>query len=190
MTINEALRPGVASSEMEAHLVEEMDLSLLDEPLEYVLADHSRQRSVCAMLTRFSETHLASRSEANRMIAFLTLDLRLHHLDEDEDLFPALSRRLLPEDGLGAVLARLGEDHRRSEEMIDTIVDMLAQHPADDPVRLSTGACQLMSAYTCAEHRHLAIENGVVLAIARIRLTRGDLRKISDGMKARRGVAC
>ena len=46
-----------------------------------------------------------------------------------------------------------------------------------------------MQAYASSEGGHLAIENGIVLAIARIRLTRGDLGAMARGMKARRGVA-
>jgi hypothetical protein len=45
-----------------------------------------------------------------------------------------------------------------------------------------------MLAYATGEHRHLAAENGIVLAIARIRLTRGDLAKMSRSMKQRRGL--
>ena len=89
---------------------------------------------------------------------------------------------------LAALLARLGEDHRRSEAMVGDIVAALTQHQPKSPVRLSTGICRLIQAYVAGESRHLAIENGVLLAIARIRLTPKDLKAISRGMKARRGV--
>jgi hypothetical protein len=161
---------------------------LLDEPLAYVLAAHLQQRAICAVLRRFATERAASRAEADRMTAFLTGDLRLHHADEDLDLYPALRRRALPADDLGITLARLGEEHRQSAAMADMIVDALSARPADDMVQIDAASGEAMQAYAASEMRHLALENGVVLALARIRLTRPDLKAISRSMKARRGV--
>ncbi|MGL4974756.1 MAG: hypothetical protein ACRC56_05640, partial [Bosea sp. (in: a-proteobacteria)] len=97
-------------------------------------------------------------------------------------------RRALPADDLGTVLARLSEDHRLSDMMVHAIVDILAATPGDDPVRLDRQAREVMQAYAASEHRHLAMENGIVMAIARIRLKPADLRSISQAMKLRRGV--
>lgn len=168
--------------------IENIPLSVLDEPLDYIHADHSRKRKMCAALLEVAGARSVSRSVADRVTAFLTGELKLHHADEDESLFPALRRRLVPEDNLGVVLARLGEDHRRSDAMIDAVATALTQTPASDPVCLSTGECELLQVYANAEQQHLALENGVVMGIARVRLTKGDLKTISEGMKARRGV--
>ena len=62
------------------------------------------------------------------------------------------------------------------------------QHPAEKTVHLSTSICRLIQGYVVSENRHLAVENGVLLAIARIRLTPIDRKTISRGMKVRRGV--
>lgn len=168
--------------------IESIPLAILDEPLDYIHADHGRKRKICAALLEIAGTRNASRSTADRITAFLTGELKLHHADEDESLFPALRRRLVPEDNLGVVLARLGEDHRRSDTMIDAVATALTQTPASDPLRLSIGECELLQVYANAEQQHLALENAVVMGIARIRLTKGDLKVISEGMKARRGV--
>lgn len=161
----------------------------LDDPLAYLLADHARQRAVCAALQDFAATGRASRDEADQVISFLVQDRVIHHADEDLDLFPAVSRRLLPEDNLGAVLARLREDHRRSDILADAVVAVLSAHPNRKVVRIDATAREALQFYAADEQRHLAIENGVVLAIAAIRLTRRDLRLMSSHMKARRGVA-
>ncbi|MGL4438926.1 MAG: hypothetical protein ACRCUE_06605, partial [Bosea sp. (in: a-proteobacteria)] len=94
----------------------------------------------------------------------------------------------LPEDNLGTVLARLSEDHRLSDVMVHAIVDVLGATPADNPVKLGRQAREVMQAYAANEHRHLAMENGIVMAIARIRLKPADLKAISHAMKLRRGV--
>lgn len=72
--------------------------------------------------------------------------------------------------------------------MIETIVDMLSLNPAADIVRIDARTAEIMQVYAASEHRHLALENAVVLAIAGVRLHRGDLSRISRNMKARRGV--
>ena len=93
--------------------------TLLDEPLEYMFADHFRQRVVLATLQHFAEEASASRADADTIATFLTRDLVLHHADEEEDLFPFVRLRALPEDELGTLLARLGEDHHRSKAMVE-----------------------------------------------------------------------
>jgi hemerythrin-like domain-containing protein len=163
-------------------------LNLLDQPLDFILAEHHRHRTFCTRLRQASENRQLSRIDADRIVAYLTQDLELHHADEDEDLFPALRKRALPEDDLGAVLARLGEDHRRGAAMIEAVVDVLSQNPAAEFVRIDTTTAEIMQVYAASEHRHLALENAVVLAIAGVRLHRSDLNKISRNMKARRGV--
>ncbi len=169
-------------------IVEAIPFSMINTPLDYILADHFRQRSVCVALRRFADEGQARRIEADMVIAFLDRDLPMHHDDEDVDLFPAVRRRALPEDDLGTVLARLSEDHRLSSEMVNGIVGALASTHGDDPVKLDRPAREVMQAYAASEHRHLAMENGIVMAIARIRLKPADLRAISQAMKKRRGV--
>lgn len=163
-------------------------LTLIDQPLDFIQAEHLRNRTYCVALATLSQRRQISRADADRMIAYLTADLALHYADEDEDLFPTLRRRALPEDDLGAVLARLGEDHRRQIALAEEIAADLSRNPAQEIVRLDTPAIEAMQAYVASENRHLAIENAVVLTIASVRLNRNDLRSLSRSMKARRGV--
>ena len=162
--------------------------ALLDRPLEFIHADHLRHRAICAAMRRFAEQGMASRADADRIVAYLAHDRRLHHEDEDLDLFPALRRRAQVADDLGALLTGLSEDHRHADPMSQAIVDALAAHPDEDPIHIGSQTAELFQDYAAREHRHLAIENGVVLAIARIRLTRADLKTVSHNMKIRRGI--
>jgi hypothetical protein len=170
--------------------IEPLPFALIDEPLDYMFADHFRGRCMCLMLQRFAQTRCASRSHADSVIAFLTRDLPLHHADEETDLFPLLRKRALPEDDLGIPLARLAADHRALEAQSDRIVDTLAASPGTDPVVISKADAEACLAYAAGEKTHIAIENGIVLVIARIRLTRNDLSALSRAMKIRRGVHC
>jgi hypothetical protein len=168
--------------------IEAIPPALLDDPLAYIFADHFRQRRLCAALRHHAETGHVDRPEAEMITAYLRRDLVLHYRDEDEDLFPLLLRRALPEDDLAAALGRLAQDHRQSRQSLEAIIGALTGRPAEDPVKLGRGMCKLMLAYAASEHLHMAAENGIVLAIARIRLRREDLKAMSRTMKERRGV--
>lgn len=172
----------------EGFLLEPMPPALLDDPLEYMFADHFRQRSLCVALRRYADVGEVPRAEAAMVIAYLTRDLPWHHQDEDEDLFPLLRQRALREDELGEALAQLTDDHHRAEPMVGEVIAALSAAPSGDHIKLAKPARALLRAYAASEHRHLAIENGIVLAIARIRLRRSDLAAMSRSMKARRGV--
>lgn len=168
---------------------EPIPAALLDAPLEYILVDHVRQRSLCAAFRRFTHQGYVDREEADAVVTYLRHDVDLHHRDEEEDLFPSLLRRVPLEDNLEATLARLIEDHCNSRTMIEAISKVLAKRTGNARVRLGAGARKLLLAYATSENHHLAAENGIVLAIARVRLTKGDLKAISATMKDRHGVA-
>jgi hypothetical protein len=168
--------------------LEPLPIALLDQPLDFIFAEHFRQRCVIGALRRFVANGSAARAEADQVVAHCERDVVLHHQDEEGDLFPAVRRRALPSDNLGAILATLTEDHRQASAMIEIIVEALAARIADDPVKIKRADREVMMAYARSEQRHLAIENGIVLVIARKRLTEADLVAISRSMKTRRGV--
>ena len=99
-----------------------------------------------------------------------------------------LRRRITREDALVPVLARLAEDHRRAETQAQAIVDLLSVDERGDLIRLGPAARDLILAYAAQTHRLVSLESGIVLAIARVRLTRGDLKMLGGALKARRGI--
>lgn len=164
-----------------------LPLSMLDEPLEFIFADHFRQRSICTVLRSFARSRRVPLESADKVLAFLAHDLSLHHQDEDADLFPALRKRAEPE-GLSTILARLSEDHRQCSSLVADIVAALSVKAMRGKITLSAAAAEAMFAYVAGEQRHLSVENGIVMVIARKRLAPADLRKLSRSMKTRRGV--
>lgn len=162
--------------------------ALLDAPLDYIFADHFRQRCLYGYLLGIAASRKIPRDEADAVMTFLTTDIALHHADEDEDLYPAVLRRARPEDGLEPILARLACDHLDSASAIETIAVALRRSRAAGTVRIGRHDAELLSAFARGEQRHLSIENGIVLVIARKRLSPHDLQGISRSMKARRGV--
>jgi hemerythrin-like domain-containing protein len=187
MTTDEIAFPGDAGTGKT--FAEAIPSALLNAPLEYILVDHVRQRSLCAAFRRFTQQGYVDREEADAVVRYLRHDVDLHHRDEEEDLFPSLLRRAPLEDDLAATLARLVADHRQSRTMIEAINTILNKRAGPGPIRLGAAARKLLLAYAASEHHHLAAENGIVLAIARVRLTRGDLSAMSATMKDRHGAA-
>lgn len=137
--------------------LEPLPAELLDRPLDYILADHGRQRAVCAALRSFAERGEGARADAGSVLGYLTGDLEAHHRDEEEDLFPALRRRAVPEDNLARTLERLGYDHRESHLVAAVIAKALAAAPDAGTVRFARPARKIMQAHAESQHRHLAV---------------------------------
>jgi iron-sulfur cluster repair protein YtfE (RIC family) len=179
----------VGAASRERPDIEAVPDTLLDSPLDYIFADHFRHRQLCGLLTKFATDGVAGRREATAVMAFLEHDLPLHHKDEEDDLFPALKRRARQEDELSDVIEQLSDDHDRSESQARIIRHALANDDCSETIRLDGAARAAMRRYAGSQHRHLALENGILLTIARIRLTKADLSAMSQSMKSRHGVA-
>jgi hemerythrin-like domain-containing protein len=121
-------------------------------------------------------------------IQFLRHDMPLHVLDEEEDLFPLLRRRATPDDDLEHVLGVLSGQHRSDRERIESLLAQLikAQKDRKAPSRDAALRASILD-FVAHERRHVALENAVVLPIARLRLQAADLEALSARLAARRG---
>ncbi len=163
-------------------------VALLSDPLAYILADHGRHRLACGALEAYAAAGRLAKTSADRVAAFLTRDVPLHFADEEEDLFPIMRQRALPEDRIEPVLVGLVLDHSRCRDLISEIISGLSRTRSHDPVELEPRIGAIMKTYSLTEQRHLAIENAIVIPIAQGRLKSDDLRLMSLHMRARRGV--
>lgn len=164
-------------------------LSLLDDPMGFIDAEHARQRTVCRALSRLAvEPHMPRRL-ADGIVAALSRDRLMHHQDEDEDLFPLLRQRALPEDMLVPMLAQLARDHTTSAASVRKISEALSSTSGGTSVPVDRRTAGVARDYAMKELRHLAIENSIVMVIARRRLKAEDLLALSRSMKLRRGAA-
>jgi len=170
-------------------VIEPMPAGLLREPLNWIFAEHHRQRQLCDALQTLSRTAAFHPALIASVLEYLESDLKMHHIDEEEDLFPLLRRRCLPEDDIEQVLGALSADHIREQDNAALICQGLQQ--ALDSNALPAGDVSFarsLRAYAHDLRQHLAIENAVVLPIARIRLGAADLEGLGQRMAARRGV--
>jgi hemerythrin-like domain-containing protein len=161
--------------------------SLLANPLDFISEDHLRERQVCAMIDGLATADILDRREATTVLRFLNEELNVHLRDEAEDLFPLLARRCTVEDAIEGVIDRIKADQDEAMRLLPEVRAMLAGC-LDRGSDLSTKERGVLSRFAGRVRRHLVAENAILLPIARVRLTRADLRSLSKHMRSRRGL--
>lgn len=160
-----------------------LPVDLLDFPLDYLVADHLRQRQAADLLQRIAQGEIP-KAGIQSVIKFLTGDFALHVADEEVGLFPIMKQQCTPEDNIDALLNDLAAEHKEDEASIEKTIAILGV--------LSKGAElepeQKDQLWRFAEHirRHLAFENAILIPIARVRLNEAALKLLSGIMRERR----
>ncbi len=157
--------------------------ALLREPLDYIFADHFRQRMLCNLLDAMVSQGERDSALSLHILAFLRCDFGLHILDEELDLFPILLERALPDDRMEDVVGELCAEHSSDKLDADELCRVL-----DAPENQNRGWKGLFTRFAANERRHLIVENAIVIPMARIRLELSDLARIGRHMAERRGI--
>ena len=160
-------------------------------PLDLIAHAHLHQMQICDAMERIADglPDEIDRRLCGQVASYLQFDLPLHHQDEETALFPTLSQRLRPEDSLADVLDRLASEHSEDTDFAGEIaeaLDALAQggKPAN-PEMLG----YMLRGFFERYRRHVHWENTLVMPIARLRLTSGDMEDIASRMDANRRQA-
>ncbi|MEZ5895426.1 MAG: hemerythrin domain-containing protein [Parvularculaceae bacterium] len=163
--------------------IEPIPENLIDSPLDFIFAEHYRQRQAASILMLLADGHFDI-DGVGALITFLDEDFALHIGDEELALFPMLRQHCFPEDNVDRILARLVDEHREDEESVETVTDILRQSVSSQSIHANGG--RMLRKF--AEHirQHLALENGVLLPIARVRLAEQELGVLADLLKSRR----
>jgi hemerythrin-like domain-containing protein len=172
----------------EAH-IEEIPAALMAEPLNWLFAEHYRHRQLCRLLEVLAAAAVFEPEPIRRALDFIGKEMALHVVDEEEDLFPMLRRRCEPEDDLESVLGVLSAEHRSDITAAGAVREKL-QACLDERKApgLDFATRKALTDFARHQRRHIALENAVVLPIARLRLDAADLRTLGRRLAARRGV--
>ena len=160
---------------------------LLASPLDFISEDHLRERQVCAMIDGLATADALNRQQATKVLRFVNEELNVHLRDEAEDLFPLLALRCTDEDAIEGVIDRIRADQDEAMRLLPDVRAMLAGC-LDRGGDLSTKERGVLARFAGHVRRHLVAENAILLPIARVRLTRADLRNLSKHMRSRRGL--
>ena len=167
--------------------IETVPAGLMAEPLDWFFAEHYRHRQLCRLVERLARSDVFDGACLATVIAFLRHDLPLHVLDEEEDLFPLLRRRAAPEDDIERILGMLTDDHGGDRDRVGHLLRGLEKAGAEGmPPSREAGLRALLLEFVALERRHVALENAIVIPIARLRLKPQDLQDLSHRMAARR----
>ena len=168
--------------------IEPASPELLSDPLDFFFAEHFRQRTLYHCVEQLATAESLDRDLASEVLAFLRHDMMLHVQDEEESLFPAMRRRCPPEDEIERVLSALSAEHAGDRHFGEVAIAGLEAALAGGTLPSRKPALrEAMVDFARNERRHLALENSIVLPLARLRLTAEDLAEISLQMMQRRG---
>ncbi len=162
---------------------------LLKTPLEYILADHHRQRELFSMCDELALSDAFDAELADLIATFIETEMELHVIDEEEDLFPMLRRRLLPEDDVERIIGLLSGEHAADEALAGRIVALIRKSPRTSGAPVEPALCNALLTFADRQRRHLAVENAIVIPLATTRLSPKDLTDLGRRMAVRRGVS-
>lgn len=163
------------------------DPELLAAPLVYIREEHMRERQICAVMDGLAAAVPLDRKAARTVLHFLNEELCMHMRDKLEDLFPLLIRRCTIEDAIERTIARIRIDIDAAKHLLPELRAALVRC-LDDNADLSAEDSALLMHFADHVRHQLAVENAILLPMARVRLTQRDLQMLSQHMRARRGL--
>lgn len=162
-------------------------LALLRVPLEFFVAEHLRQRQFLGFLEQVTAAEALAIESATDIATFLRNDVALHIVDEEDDLFPLMRRRCPEEDEIENVLSVLARDHVAARQSADWMVNTVVATSDPSGTDIVLPSLRAAAAEFIRRGRlHIALENAVLLPLARIRLRPADLAELSARMETRR----
>ena len=180
----------IGQSHSAAGELEAIPENLFREPVDYLYAEHFRQRVVCKFLEEiaFDPTARNAARLASIVLAYLEQELPHHVADEEQDLFPRLRGRCGAADNAGRMLDMLSEEHRRDGDLCEAALEGLRALTEGRQPDQGAAFVRAAAAFAETQRRHLAWEDEVVLPLARERLTSEDLVDMGRSMAERRGA--
>lgn len=163
------------------------DPDLLGTPLEFLSEDHLRERQICTAIDGLAGAASLDRQVALMVLRFLNEEMNVHLRDEAEDLFPLLRQRCTAEDAIESAITRIRIDQDEAVRMLPAVRATLAAS-LDTGFDLTAEDRATLKRFAGHVRRHLVAENAILLPIARARLTRADLQRLSRHMRSRRGL--
>jgi hemerythrin-like domain-containing protein len=159
-------------------LAEEIPTEYLATPLEFIFADNFRCRVLCNLLSVIGSGREVDPDIVSACQSFLLRDFLVHLADEKQALFPLLIERTSSNDAAYAVVRQ----ERPGFAAINRLASALERH------QRGTGHLSvLLNGFISKERHHIAIENVVLLPLARKRLRPSDLTWLTAVMRDHRG---
>lgn len=174
--------------------IEAIPENLFRDPVDYLHADHARQRTVLNVLDAFVDSMLpagelsdAWKANLQRIRAYLDDCYPLHIEDEEQDLFPAL-RSHASEVGVDArLLRRLTRDHHDGTDLLLRLVADLRDIESGEQGRGAIEVLRTALRFIETQRCRLSLADDILLPLAAKLLATDELERIGHRMATRRG---
>jgi len=158
------------------------------DPLGLLRACHQRMLDNCERLVRLAD-HLKSQGAdsealqaAGSIYRYFTTSAKLHHQDEEQDLFPRLASESLK---LADKVHRLKKEHLELDALWQALEPQL-KRPAQ--ITDLDAFSQQCNRFAESYRSHIATENEELLEMASHIYSQAELKKLGASMAERRGV--
>lgn len=160
----------------------------MKSPIDIIEADHHFQTQLCDILERIADDLPDQVDEKLCLTAIhaLTVEMPIHHADEEQGLFPLLEQRALPEDNLLEIVANLCMEHATDESFADELLESLKTLAEGQRLLNPDMVGYMLRGFFEGYRRHLVWENTIVLPLARKRLINEDLKCLQEKMALHR----
>lgn len=158
---------GAPKTDADCWRIDPAPLALAALPVEFIAAEHQRQRMAASILTRLADGDFDT-DGVMRLIDFLETDIPAQTDIETRAFYIALTEHCKPEDDIWKIVDRLVRNQKDDAAACKQALVVLrrrlanALFPADDARVLRNCADRI--------RRRLAMEDAVLLPIARVRL--------------------
>lgn len=163
--------------------------NLVREPIEYLFADHVRQRSLCRLLKSLADgVQDAAEFGFAEALVYLEVEHSNHMADEEEELFPRLRARFGTDSALLDLLDDLETEHARDSALGVQIANGLrdlARKPQSD---VTDSLRASIKSFVSRVMAHLSIEDERILPLARGTLGDEDIEAMGRAMAHRRSI--
>jgi hemerythrin-like domain-containing protein len=159
-----------------------------DQPLALLRACHTKILAHCDLLEQLvailgnAGKEEETRGAARQVMTYFSTSARLHHQDEEIDLFPLLTRQSLK---MADLVHGLKQEHRELDVLWETLAADLKRLP---DVTDHAALAARVHAFCELNRRHARRENMEFLPRAESSLSGRQLKDIGAAMAARRGV--
>lgn len=162
-------------------------------PLDVIAHDHDVQVGICDALELIADglPEDVDRRLCGQVVSFLRYDLPVHHLDEEEGLFPLLRQSAITGEDLAVagILGQLVTEHGKDESAAEELVDHLDALGRGERPAYPDLLGYMLRGFFEGYRRHVLWENSFIIPAARRLLSEDSLLELSVKMARHRGQA-
>lgn len=161
------------------------------DPIDFLLATHMAQLELCDRLEAIANSLPGNIDAAacHRAAMALRHEVHLHHIDEEEGLFPLLRGHAADDRTIDETIRRLEAEHAADQGFSDELIELLERLARGRRPRDQEAAGYMLRGFFQSFRRHLAFENEVIFPRARVLLNEADRESLTCTIRRHRDQA-